>query len=720
MDKLVIGSQGLQSTHQSDIYGWGQISALFSKNIDWFSSAQSIKASAWGNTRELPNEVFEEDEKGRFQLMNDCTVYDKERGRRVMSQNYEYLIQRVVYPKRVQDEPLKPEKLVVFYEGDEMKSLVAFTNKYQKVWQPDGLIVKPMPINMKNCTVDVELEGWEWVATIRHKEASRGFGCDIGFDIPGIAYENIQIEKVINDSSVDVRIDRLKCWKPVMEYDEATDAMKGVLANVQTVDAKFRSGDSVIEFQSPIYKTGFYRFGGGCMSMNFEVVDGDQNVNRQFTGEIRVRLTDKVTQYLNILYPYKDRVIKSMWGNIFVRNKTISGLWGFEKIKYRMGKNEILQRREWTQVQEFEHGVTRAPVDCVLMDTSIVLLSNVKGDGLVNTYPLVAGEGAEEVRLEGIAILWAVGVNRLIYMIVRNRGVNQLCVYNGGEIVPVISAREKGGEENIVTPQERFERNGKIAGYKWRVICGTEDGRIFAYGERNGVRGGVFIWALKKGEKMENLISDGVKLKVLYKRGDARMIKELQDDVPVRDYMSEREVMTPVYLGKHSSEKEALNLEISALLPSKETSIELRVGGNQYSYWTFYVGDVGVDQTASYRIKGTLGDYQLKYVGAYDGWVSFCLEGDLPCQVWKPRYALQMRENPKVEVAYTKYHHLLYLGKIEAKWYEEKTVRFTNIHNLLNLPKLHSLQLMIRGIGTNNHTPEVFTIALSSDQRERW
>ena len=283
MDKLQIASQGLQTTHIMDPYGQGQISACFSKNLDWFSSAQSIKASAFSDPTQLSNDVYEEDEKGRYQLRNDCTVWDKEKGRVVIGNNYTAMIKKVTYPKRVQDGVLKPEKLIVFYEGDEMKSMVAITNKYMRIRQPDGLVVKPIVFNEKKCKGEVVYENGEWVAVIKNTEKTKSFSCDVSFDIPGIAYENIMIHKNPQGSEVDARIEWIKSYTPSMRYDEITDAMVGDLAHVQEISERLRDGEDSIEFQIPIYGRQFYQSETGALRLRFEVVQDGKPRETQFT-----------------------------------------------------------------------------------------------------------------------------------------------------------------------------------------------------------------------------------------------------------------------------------------------------------------------------------------------------------------------------------------------------------------------------------------------------
>jgi hypothetical protein len=42
------------------------------------------------------------------------------------------------------------------------------------------------------------------------------------------------------------------------------------------------------------------------------------------------------------------------------------------------------------------------------------------------------------------------------------------------------------------------------------------------------------------------------------------------------------------------------------------------------------------------------------------------------------------------------------------------------LNNKLELPKTHSLQIMVKGTWTAEASPELFTVDLIANQRERW
>ena len=71
-------------------------------------------------------------------------------------------------------------------------------------------------------------------------------------------------------------------------------------------------------------------------------------------------------------------------------------------------------------------------------------------------------------------------------------------------------------------------------------------------------------------------------------------------------------------------------------------------------------------------------------------------------------------------ITYSDYNHFRKIGEITTTAYQEWEFRFHNLNNKLELPKSHSLQIMVKGKGTVNHTPELFAVDLVANQRDRW
>ena len=76
--------------------------------------------------------------------------------------------------------------------------------------------------------------------------------------------------------------------------------------------------------------------------------------------------------------------------------------------------------------------------------------------------------------------------------------------------------------------------------------------------------------------------------------------------------------------------------------------------------------------------------------------------------------------NNAVVINYTDFNHFRKIWTIETDKYWEWEFRFHNLNNKLELPKSHSLQIMVKGKWTANYTPELFSVDLVANQRDRW
>ena len=71
-------------------------------------------------------------------------------------------------------------------------------------------------------------------------------------------------------------------------------------------------------------------------------------------------------------------------------------------------------------------------------------------------------------------------------------------------------------------------------------------------------------------------------------------------------------------------------------------------------------------------------------------------------------------------LGFTSFNHFRKIWAITTTEYVEWEFRFTNLNNKLELPKSHSLQIMVKGYWDSDHTPELFSLDLVANQRDRW
>lgn len=192
-----------------------------------------------------------------------------------------------------------------------------------------------------------------------------------------------------------------------------------------------------------------------------------------------------------------------------------------------------------------------------------------------------------------------------------------------------------------------------------------------------------------------------------------------QDDTPIKNYNTEWNAVYPIVLWNHLLEKEESDLYVSYILPSSVCSLEFWGMANHYHFWTFTTADTPtLSATESYKLKGTTWNYSLKYIETNWNQYTFRLEWDLPVQNWNEMKITDSENN--VVINYSDFNHFRKIGEITTTEYQEWEFRFHNLNNKLELPKSHSLQIMVKGKGTANYTPELFSVDLVANQRERW
>ena len=209
---------------------------------------------------------------------------------------------------------------------------------------------------------------------------------------------------------------------------------------------------------------------------------------------------------------------------------------------------------------------------------------------------------------------------------------------------------------------------------------------------------------------------------VLYAVPDYTYIRKstiYQDDTPIKRYNTEWSATYPIVLGNHLLEKEESDLYASYILPNSSCKLEFWGMANHYHFWTFTSEDnATLSTSADYKLKWATGTYALKFIEKNWNQYTFRLEWDLPVQTINE---MKITDSNNVDViTYSDFNHFRKIWEITTDKYCEWEFRFHNLNNKLELPKSYSLQIMVKGKGTVNYTPELFALDLVANQRERW
>lgn len=405
----------------------------------------------------------------------------------------------------------------------------------------------------------------------------------------------------------------------------------------------------------------------------------------------------------------------------------------------------------------------------------------------------------------GCTFKWATNIDYLLYLVWEDRGISQLWVYNGQELVAIVWGNKEKNLTDLIDTDEQYNFDWKMVEYRGDLVLATSDNRIFQYGQTFWGKGWTFIhqldgeikelkaewddlivrygewlratkpyvnpWLIPfswefdiniysengqavvatlhllgntdiseiiseywntynfsylsdelDGDKLDNRVTvteydDPNFYIVPNTRGS--YITKYQDDTTIKNYNTEWEAEYPIVIWNHLLEKEESDLYASYILPSADTSLEFWGMANHYHFWTFTSeDDIEPNPTESYKIAWTTWEYELKFIERNGNQYTFKLEWDLPIQTTEEK---KITNSLWVDVInYSDYNHFRKIWEITTDKYCEWEFRFHNINNKLELPKSHSLQILVKGKGTANYTPELFALDLVANQRDRW
>lgn len=434
----------------------------------------------------------------------------------------------------------------------------------------------------------------------------------------------------------------------------------------------------------------------------------------KFVGKLWVEIADEIDDYTN--------VIPKIWASDISQQgdyTIIKSDRGIRIYSFAPEYNETMSDLKGVYFIESFHleaGLGVHSADVVMTDTQIYRFANKNNMGIISIYPQVAWSDGEHTSYPGVYFLWAVRMNNLIYIIAENVGITGLYVYNGAELLPVVAGEIKNNSTDLIGGKRRFLFN-RITHYDNKIILATSNGEVYAYGRNAGGNALTNILKLEWGEKITKLEVKGGKLCVWHKEGSAIKILSYADKQINQCYRPERQISFPIQVGSHLTEKEAQDLEVSYRLPNKNCKLEVWGKWGEYEYWTFKC-ESGVSFTAGeqYTVRAYAGEYSLEYKESHGDWHTFKLKWDLPYQTGLIQELWGANQQ---RIRFSEMHHFAKIGEISAEGYKEGVERFTNINYALDLGPTHTLQVMIKGKGDENQTPELFSVLLNASQKQR-
>ena len=426
--------------------------------------------------------------------------------------------------------------------------------------------------------------------------------------------------------------------------------------------------------------------------------------------------------YYNYLPVNDTRELKPVWEYYWEKWVSFQPLYNWEEM---WENNDDRARVVIYSLDKYMWWVSDVNMDVIWMivwNEQVYMIGNMDWNWYIIPCDLAWGRWTPYIAY-GCTFRWATNIDYLMYLVWEDRGISTLWAYNGQELVQVIWGNKESWLSDLVNTDEQYNFDWHIVNWRKNLILTTSDNRVFQYWATYGGKWGSFIHQLPSNAVITWLKANWNNLEIDYSItvNDTTTNYSIiyQDDVAIKNYNTEWEAVYPIVLWNHLLEKEESDLYVSYILPSSTSKLEFWGMANHYHFWTFTSSDnPTLSETESYKIKWTSWNYALKFIEKNGNQYTFRLEGDLPVQTTGEKQIVDSGNT--VVINYSDFNHFRKIWEITTTEYQEWEFRFHNLNNKLELPKSHSLQIMVKGKGTANYTPELFALDLVANQRERW
>ena len=741
IDNLNFYSAWLPAGQQTDRYS-SQPWCLRSKNLDIFSSSKSVKATAWSNPTTTDADVIKEE--WGLVLKTDWKVYERTNNWDVLvvDPSVNFPVYPVCYTWKngtyVDAQWGTPTAMSVATEWDEWKSFVVFTDKASYVYSKVKYTPKKTWRNIDYITKvsdTATVNGYEFT-----KSSNESF-CTISLYVDPTWFTSWKLKLyAIEDAQDDtnISIDSIKAiWEPTWYYyDAAADDITYNPTSQQTAIPYSWSITDGIIVDIPAYPNWW-------QSQSYYILMKFNFTKKEWASSYGWSHWKLYIDFNG--WPDEDHVMKINWVStewdfndyynyLPIRNRELTEIWVYwYSMTYWMKWTTYQYVYKWISSFVDVWWATKTRYDFVtdmgwandpwmdviwliIWNEQVHMIWNLNWNGYIIPCDLSWGIGTPYIWY-WCEFKWVTNIDYLMYLVWEDRGISQLWVYNWQELVAILWGTEEKTSKNLIDNTEQYKFDWNMVEYRDDLILSTTDNRIFAYWQTFWGKGWTFIhelpWTIKE------LKADWKDLSVKYTVNSTDYVTTLQDDTPIKKYNTEWIAEYPIVIWNHLLEKEESDLYASYILPSANCSLEFWGMANHYHFWTFTSADnYTFSTTADYKMKGCTWNYALKFIEKNGNQYTFRLEWDLPIQTTND---MKITDTEWTElITYSDFNHFRKIGEITTTEYQEWEFRFHNLNNKLELPKSHSLQIMVKWKWTANYTPELFALDLVANQRDRW
>lgn len=754
IDNLNYYSSWLPAWQQTDKYSnlpW----CLKSKNLDIFSSSKSVKATAFSSPSTADADVIAE--WWGLVLKTDWKVYERNNWTDTLfiDPATNFPVYKVSYTWEnwpyadatrwtVQD-------MVVATEWDEWKSFVVFTDRASFTYSK----VKFVP------TKRFEYDSWwtlasddytEWYQFTKNDTTSSSLDILVFVDS---SFATIPLNVVAHEysgSNTSISLEYARLYYPDFYYDAELEAMSPTRV-IDYYDLTWTWGsltDWWIHFEVPTFPT---YWGRRILRLSFKFIKSWSNY--WWDGHLYIDMNGWPVETHRMQWQYSSWDYNYYYSYLPVRERKLNEIWVYwYSMAYWLKGQSFQSLYKWISswvtvnwqkkiIYDFVQDMWWANdpwmdvIWMIIWNEQVYMIGNLNWDWYIIPCDLTGGIGTPYVAY-WCEFLWATNIDYLLYLVWKDRWISCLWAYNWQELVQVIGGNKESNVSDMIDNDEQYKFDWGIVNWRKNLILSTSDNRLFQYWQTYGGKWWAFIHELPSNAANVTLKANGKDLEVSYtitaSWTTTKYITKYQDDVAVKNYNTEWVAVYPMVIGNHLLEKEESDLYVSYIIPSNLTKLEFWAGANHYHFWTFkmtpWTEAPAVWSTWEIEWIGNPRDLphllvnleQVSFVEANGDYFTFRWVWELPVLSGNETWRLKrgwIKDTPTY-LNFTEVHHFRKIWEITAGGFTEWEFRFTNLNNKLELPKSHTLQIMVKWIGTNQFTPELFSLDLVANQRDRW
>lgn len=731
IDNLNYYSAWLPAGQQTDRYS-SQPWCLRSKNLDIFSSSKSVKATAFSQPVAIGSDIIKQDWK--LILKTDGKVYERNNwvDTLVVDPSINFPVKQVCYTWKygtyANAEWGTVKDMAVKNVWDEWQAFVVYTDRSVFYYNKTPYILDKEIHDIKMHWDLSDDRNGLWYYTITYNG---------GWSNPSIFNMYLKIAWHDESSMIPIKIKFNWTWNLSLEittsakvkkyyYDAQMEAM--VWEDTEDSLATLVTQSWTLTNWMLIYLP----VSSEDVDWKIEIRDRDGITHNSGTFSIDLNYPDNCSKNtpmknwdFSTYYAYlpidENRKFKEIWEYYWLPSQSFQILYNWEEYWADInGEKKV--RYDFQQYMWWANPTEMTVIWMISWNEAIYMIGNMQWNWYIFPCDLAWGRWTPYIAY-WCTFNWVTNIDYLMYLVWDDRGISQLWVFNQQELVTIIWWNQEQPSLDTINTAEQYKFDWNIVEYRWNLVLTTEDNRIFEYGQTYGGKGWSFIHELPNWATITWLKAIWNDLEIRYNLTESWTTTEYsttyQDDTPIKNYNIEWMAEYPIVIWNHLLEKEESDLFVSYILPSSNCKLEFWGMANHYHFRTFTSSDsYTFSTTASYKMKGCTWNYVLKYIETNGNQYTFKLEGDLPLEISTTK---KITDTEWTElITYTEFNHFRKIWEITTTGYTEWEFRFHNLNNKLELPKSHSLQIMVKGKGNQNYTPELFALDLVANQRDRW